>query len=293
MGRVGLDELETQVSSALAAGVHGQLPIVGFGELSIALALDGGDGPLVAKRMPSFTVDGFDLYVKLIDDYTAKLRSRGVGVTPTEVHGILRQDGRLQCYLVQPRLDSRILGDHLLRQAEPNAKHPVLLAIGETVVSSVDETVSVDAQVTNWGLTGDGLELVDVGTPMLWGSDGQPAMDMKPFLAMLPALTRRPVGSVMSSLMERWKTPEGVLLDALANLHREGLPEWVEPAAAAWSSQLGKRLDTEKAMKMWTDDKRLWPLLTRLKQGERRWRHLRGQPYDFFIQTTMGSSALK
>lgn len=284
-----LQELEDQVSEALAARDPGRLSVVGFGELSIALDLDGR----VAKRMPPFSVDGFDRYVSLIDRYVNRLGERGVTVTPTEVDGLLRDDGRIQAYLIQPRLESATLGDHLLRRADPTDDHPLLLAIGETVVAAVDEQVSLDAQVTNWGLTADGLELLDIGTPMLWTPDGQPEMDMTPFLAMIPAITRRPVGMLMTSLMERWKTPEGVLLDAVANLYREGLPEWAEPAAEAWGAIAGGPLDVDEARKMWAEDKRIWPFLTRLKQGERRWRELRRQPYDFFIQTTMGSAALK
>ena len=243
--------------------------------------------------MPPFAADQFDLYQGLVGEYLTRLRERGVAVTPTEVQGVVRPDGRIQAYLLQPRLESSTLGDQLLTRAEPAEDHPLLLAIGEAVTAAVDATVSLDAQVTNWALTADGLELLDVGTPMMWAADGSPTMDMGPFLTMLPAVSRLPIRSVMTSLMERWKTPEGVLLDALANLYREGLVEWVEPAAAAWSSAAETSLDIAAAEKMWREDKRIWPFITRLKLGERRWRQFRGQEYDFFIQTTMGAPSLK
>lgn len=288
--------LEATVSRALKDRDARSLPIVGFGELSVALAL-GKDR--VAKRMPPFSHDEFDRYRHLIDSYCTELASRGVDVIETEVLGIPRGD-QIVGYLVQPRLGAATLGDALLRDAStnnavPSADHPVLVAMGQAVVDAVDHRVSLDGQVTNWGFSRreNGQlhpQLLDVGTPMMWDVNGVPALDMSPFLAMIPAPTRPVMHVVMKRLMDRWKEPRGVLIDALANLYRDGMPEWAEPAAITWSSQLGEELDLDAAERAWREDQRLWPFITRLKRAERWLRQRREEPYEFFIQTTFGSA---
>lgn len=285
-----LAELEEAVVVALECGDTRSLPVVGFGELSVALAL--GENR-VAKRMPPFSSAEFDRYRSVVGDYCAQLEARGVDVVETDVFGVSRGDQTIG-YLVQPRLEAASLGESLLRSvATPVVDHPVLCSIGEAVGRAVDERVSIDAQVTNWSLTPDGFGelracLLDVGTPLMWDATGAPVLEIGPFLHMLPTPARRAMGSVMTSLMERWKDPEGVLVDALANLHREGLAAWVEPAATTWGRQLGVEFDLAVVEKAWTEDKRLWPLVTRLKRTERWWRRRRGEPYEFFIQTTFG-----
>lgn len=82
--------------------------------------------------------------------------------------------------------------------------------------------LSIDAQVTSFSWDGSGLTLVDVGTPFLWDENGKLRFDMKPFIRMLPAPTRRLAARELTKLVTRWNDPRRVGIDIVANLYREG-----------------------------------------------------------------------
>ncbi|MCP3909587.1 MAG: hypothetical protein GY713_01415 [Actinomycetia bacterium] len=83
--------------------------------------------------------------------------------------------------------------------------------------------------------------------------------DMDPFLVMIPAPLRAFVRRDMTKLVDRWRQPRRVALDLVANLYREGMDQWVEPALGA------------------------------LNRVERAWQTtVRRRPHDFFIHTTFG-----
>ncbi len=289
-----LAALEQRVHVALERRDLSDLCVVGFGELSVALgARPGPDGSptVVCKRMPPFRGEGFERYRRLVVSYIEALTARGVDITPTDVVGVTRSDEMTVGYLVQPMLDPSTIGAAVFRSASPETGHLLLQSIGSTVLAAIDDRVSLDAQVSNWSVTAHGVTMLDLGTPLMWDRSGSPLLDMQPFLPMLPLPVRRPMRSVMTALMDRWKEPEGVLLDVAANLMREGLEDWVEPAAAFWSQQLGCAVDIDAARAAYRQDQRLWPQLKRMQRIERRWRAMRGEHYDFFIHSTFGGQS--
>ncbi|MFT7645914.1 MAG: hypothetical protein ACI8Y4_000647 [Candidatus Poriferisodalaceae bacterium] len=288
---VDLEQLEAKVTGALTNRNVGDLAVLGFGELSVALKVEGPNGPVVAKRSPPFRSGEFTPYRDLVNRYTDELRAKGVPVADTTVRGLERADGSTIAYLMQPLLDASTIGGDVLRTIEPVEEHPLLLAIGEQVLPVVDGSISIDAQVTNWSWDGGAPTLIDVGTPFLWTSAGDLEMDMNPFIRMLPAPARPLVKREMNKLTQRWRTPSGVLNDAVGQLLREKLDEWAQPASATWSRQLVEAghepTSLEAATKAYADDLKLWPMLKRLQRVERRYCNLRNRPYDYFIQSSM------
>ncbi|MCP4962302.1 MAG: hypothetical protein GY925_23910, partial [Actinomycetia bacterium] len=180
--------LEAEVVAALEAQDPSSLPVLGFGELSVALAWPVDEPRFACKRTPPFTPAQFNQYQALVDDYVGTLREAGIGVIDTNVRSVESGD-RLIGYLVQPLLAKESLGNNVLAASDPDPDHPFLAALGQAI-ATVSDKLSIDAQVTNWSWDDTELTLLDVGTPFMWNDDGTSRIDMKPFLPMIPALLR-------------------------------------------------------------------------------------------------------
>ncbi len=287
-----LERLESSVSAAFRDRDHSQLNIIGFGELTVALGFPSQDPTHVCKRSGTMSSEQFESYESLVNRYTAGLAERGVSVVDTEVHSTDRGSDKV-AYLVQPLLDSATLGHNVLGSAKPDHEHPFLVALGERI-KLADDRLSIDAQVTNWAFDGSEMTLIDVGTPFMWDAAGRYEMDMRPSLAMLPAPVRSYVAKDLTKILARWRSQSGVASDVVANLYREGLDEWAEPAARALNIAIGpaEPVDIGHARKLYEDDLKLWPQLAKLKRVQRTWQsRVRRKPYEFFIQSTYVSSS--
>jgi hypothetical protein len=200
----------------------------------------------------------------------------------------LKRGDQLVAYLVQPILDADSLGHNVLKASEPDPDHPFLAALGQAL-QVVSPTLSVDAQVTNFSWDGSSLTLVDIGTPFLWDDDGTFRFDMKPFARMLPTPTRPLAIRELTKLVTRWNDPRRVGIDIVANLYREGIPEWVDPMVLALNRELAPvdPITAEEARAFYEEDVKIWPLLKRLQAVERWWQtSIRRRPYDWFIYSS-------
>ena len=288
-----LAALEAEVASALQTGDRSRLTVLGFGEVSVALGHPAQRPTHACKRTPPFTVQEFERYAALIEEYVTALRAAGIQVIDTEVRSVARDGSRI-AYVIQPMLSADSIGGAVLRNAEPDPDHPFLVALGDAI-QVASPRLSIDAQVTNWSWDGSSLTLLDVGTPFLWDDQGTMRFDMNPFLAMIPAPTRRVVKSELTTMIDRWQQPAGVALDIVANLLREGLDDWVDPTLIALNRTLGAARPIERAaaQDMYEEDLKTWPRLEKLKRIERAWRTtVRRQPYDFFVQSTYESNSI-
>lgn len=287
-----LAELDELVVAALAANDLSVLPVLGFGEISLALEWPADDPQFVCKRTPSFTHAQFDHYRDTVAHYLDQLRASDLRVVDTAVIPIERGD-RVQAYVVQPKLDSTTIGHEVLGSDQPDPDHPFLMALADAI-GVVTSQLSIDAQVTNFAFDGVEVTLIDVGTPFLWSDDGAMVLDMTPFTRMVPAPARRSVVRELTTAAERWRSPRGVALDVVANLHRQGLPEWIPPTIDAMNQRWDwpEPIHPSEARVFYEEDLATWPRLKRLQAMERWWqRSVRRRDYDFFIHSTFSSRA--
>lgn len=290
-----LTRLDDRVVDALARRDHSGLDIVGFGEISVALGWPQGRATHVCKRSPPFRPDEYERYAAVIARYIDRLSNAGIPVVETSVRGVER-DGRITGYLVQPMLDVDTLGDRILERSEPDPDHEFLAALGRAV-GLASPRLSVDGQASNWAWNGSTLTLIDIGTPFLWDEAGKPEFDMGPFLTMLPAPVRPLIRADLTKLLTRWQEPRGVALDAVANLHRAGLEQWIEPMLIALNRAVtdggGEPVTAAEARAAYDEDLKTWPRLKYLQRIERAWRtRVRRRPYDFFIQSSYENRTL-
>jgi hypothetical protein len=280
-----LETLEADVSHALATGDAARLRLLGHGEISLVLGWPP-DHPVVAcKRLPPFTdFSAFAQYRDVVLRYVDELRGRGVRVVDTELHHLIRDDGRVTGFHVQPLLPPDALAIEVLRSTPPSGRHPLLEAVVDTVARATTERVGLDAQLSNWmWLDGEPWQL-DLTTPFLLDEHRRPAFDLSPFLASLPAVVRPVVGREMTKLILRWTTARGSLLDLAANLVKEDLTGWLEPALAVINARVDPQVTKAEAERVHAQDRRLWPVLFRLQRAKRWWqRRVRHRPYEFLL----------
>jgi Family of unknown function (DUF6206) len=280
-----LEALEADVAHAVATDDTSGLRLVGHGEISLVLGWPPDDPVVACKRVPPFAnVAAFGSYRDVVLRYVDALRRGGARVVDTEVHHVVRRDGRVVGFHVQPLLPGDALATELLRETPASGGHPLLAAIVDTVQRVTTERVGIDAQLSNWMWLDDEPWQLDLTTPFLLDERGRPAFDLSPFLAPLPAVVRPIVRREMQKLILRWTTARGALVDLAANLLKEDLSDWVRPALDVINARVDPPVTRTEAERVHTQDRRLWPLLFHLEHLNRWWqRSVRQRPFEFLL----------
>ncbi len=211
----------------------GTLSVLGYGEISVALAVAELPG-LVCKRMSGFADDASAArYVGLVEDYLGRLGRAGVSVAATDVVTVARTGRAPVVYLVQPRLAADSLGNRLLRTADDATVTSALTAVLGVVArlsrhpGADGVEVALDGQLSNWSFPPEphaaAPVLIDVGTPFV-RRDGEHAMDREVLLAPVPpglrAYYRRK--RLVEAYLDDYFVPRTVAVDLLGNFHKEG-----------------------------------------------------------------------
>jgi len=287
-----LAKVEAAFQRALS-GDRSALQLLGFGELSVVVGWPADEPVVACKRLPVFPSSVvFEQYAAVVRAYVDEVRTRGVCIVPTEVISLPpRRDGTVVAYHAQPVLPAEAIGLAIARATPPSVDHPVLPAIVAAVVSAISDRVGVDAQMANWWWDGEQVHQLDLTTPFMVDEHGHVAFDMSPWLRIIPGPLRPVMRSEFTSLVQRWLTPRGALLDLVANLYKERLEGWVEPALHHINAAVTPAVTADQAHKVFRSDRRLFPLLLRVEKGYRGWtRWVRRRPYEFLLpeRTTYG-----
>jgi hypothetical protein len=280
-----LRALEDEVSLALAARDPGRLPLLGHGEISLVLGWPPDRPRVACKRLPPFRdAAAFGRYATVVRRYVDELRAGGVRVVETDLRHLVRPDGRVVGFHVQPVLPAGALGTAVLRSGDSAHGHPIVPAVTEAVVEVTHARLGVDAQMSNWAwIEGEPWQL-DLTTPFLLDERRRPAFDLTPFLAVLPAPVRPVVQRKMCTLMRRWTTARGALLDMAASLLKERLDAWVDPVLTEVNARVDAPISRSEAARVHASDRRLWPLLFRLERANRWWQlNVRRRPFEFLV----------
>lgn len=287
VGLVDLQQVEQRVRRAIDQRDASALELIGNGEFSLAIRWSEGASPLVLKRIPPFrTKQLADEYIDLTTAYVRALAAKGVSVVATSLQSMPRPDGSHVVYHVQPCLDSARIGAEVLRTSAPDPEHPLVAAVIAAVADVVEPRVGLDAQMANWFWDGTVAWLLDLSTPMLLDETQMVRFDVDGFLQEYPAPLRRIVLGEFRKLVPRYASPEGVLTDVLAMLIRERIEPWGSPVIEAARRLAGIELSWEAAQASYRADRRMFPLLFRVKQAQRLWMQRTGRSFDTLLPTS-------
>jgi len=286
VGQDELDALEAMVRRALSADDESGLRVLGYGEISLVLALEARAGRFACKRLPRFdSPESLDAYRRSFEAYLAALWDRGVEVIETELLSTPAEGGGAFGYCVQPMLDPQTLAPRVLERAGDAEGEALVERIFGQVAATVSAHLGLDAQLSNWALSGGSLLYLDVTTPLLRDDAGREQLDFRIFVASLPWLLRGAVRRfVAPGIAAHYHDRRTVLVDFIANLHKERLGRWI-PAALRQANRLVEEpITAEEARRYYAADARLWALLQKLRRLDRSWqRNVRGRPYPFLL----------
>ena len=280
-----LEALEREVAHALRSHDASGLRLLGHGEISIALGWPPDDPVTACKRLPPFrSLDQYRTYAALVERYVRSLEAGGVRVVDTELRYLVRADGRIIGFHVQPALPSDSLGTAILRQPEPETAHALIASVVDVVANATTGRLGIDSQLSNWSWRDGEPWQLDLTTPFMFDETGAPQLEMAPFLAILPAVIQPVVRRQMTDLMRRWASARGALADMAANAIKFGLDTWVGPIIEHVNARVDPPLTRHEAEKMYAEDRRLFPVLLRLERANRWWQErVRHRVYEFLL----------
>ncbi len=282
---VPLDEVEAAVRHALESGDDTGLRILGYGEISLVIGWPTERPVVACKRLPPFSSRfAAETYGERFTEYLDVLSARGVEPVPSSFH-IVASEAGVVAYVTQPVLEAATLGPEVLRRARPDPGHPLIAGIVEAVLGAVDSRTGLDAQVSNWALSDARLRYLDVTTPMCFGPDGRPTLDIGVFLAAYPWALRGVLGRfVAPGVIGAYRDARHVLVDLAANLHKEQLVAWVPSVVEAANARVSPPIDVEEVRRYYRSDARLWEAMLRLRRADRWWqRNVRRRNYPFLL----------
>jgi len=274
--------------SALDTDDHSSLTILGYGEISVAVGWPGDTPTWVVKRMPPFPDRAsFDHYRDLVTGYISHLRDAGVAILDTEVRPLPGPDDTWIGYLIQPVLDQSVLGPNVLRAADPAVGHPMIESIIESVMAATDGRTGIDAQITNWAWIDGRAVNLDVNTPFVFDTSGNPVLDLDMFIGALPWVVRATQRKAGPKIIARWAQPRWALTDLAMNLYKDHLEDWIPTVVAAANKRLEEPIDESTLKAQYDKEAKLWVKLHRLKKIDRWWqRNIRRRRYQYLVADT-------
>ncbi|MCE9621511.1 MAG: DUF6206 family protein [Actinomycetia bacterium] len=282
MSQIDFAQVEAAVAQAIRRRSTADLQLLGHGEISVVMAWPAGAPVAAVKRVPPFRdLARAQQYVTVCDDFFATLRAANVGIWPTTLHIHERPDGRAVVYHQQPIADITQLGSNVLRSAAPADSHPLLDAIVDAAARVCTRTLGFDCQLANWLWDGSTATQIDFTSPFaLTESRDDLLYDTHTFLQEYPVVVRPYLRKEFTSLLRRFTSAEGALADMVANMMKEGLDQWVDPAINTINSRLGINLSREKAQWMYDNDRKLLPTVLKIKKVQRWWLTHTGRNYE-------------
>ncbi len=282
MTSIDFGAIEAVIAKAIRQRSTADLQLLGHGEISVVLAWPQGAPVAAVKRVPPFrNVALAQQYIDVCADFFATLRRANVGIWPTTLHMHQRRDGRVVVYHQQPIADTTQLGSNVLRAAEPAETHPLLDAIVDAAGRVCSRTLGFDCQLANWLWDGSTATQIDFTSPFaLTDQRDELLYDSHTFLQEYPLVIRPYLHKEFTSLIRRFTTAEGALADMVANMMKEGLDQWVDPAINTINNRLGTSLHRERAQRMFDHDRKLLPSVLKLKKAQRWWLTHTGRRYE-------------
>jgi hypothetical protein len=282
---VDLEALDRAHLDALRRQRPDALPVVGYGEISLAFGWPPPRPTVVAKSLPPFAdPQRLHRYAALLDDYLAVLADRGVAVLPSAVRSVADGPQR-RAYVLQPWVAPDRIVPNVLATADDERAGSVCRELVTNVLRACDAHVGIDGQVSNWALDGARLHYLDVSTPMLRDASGTDRLDTGPFVAAVPWLVRWPVRRfVAPALLAPYHDPRRVLLDTAGNLLRERLAHRLPVLLEAANPYLDAPLTVAEVHRFYRGNARVWSTMQALRRADRAWqRHVRRRPYGFLL----------
>ncbi len=89
---------------------------------------------------------------------------------------------------------------------------------------------------------------------------------------------------LVDQILDQYHDPRCTLLDLAANLHKEGLQNWIPPLLELANQYVCTAITEEECTSYYRRDARMWSAFLFLRRLDRAWqRHIRRRPYPFLL----------
>jgi hypothetical protein len=273
--------------------------ILGFGEISSIFAIQGM-ADVAFKRMPIFqTIPEAQAYADMFHTYSRHLVDAGLKLPGQATAAVPSAGGGVALYIAQRQLPDRSFGHHLIHQAN---REFVLVLIRE-IVTLIDRVwafnaarrphleIALDGQLSNWVCLSDrpegGVLYVDTSTP-LFRIQGREQLNPEKLLKSAPGALRWILRRFfLDDVMNRYYSHRDVVIDLIANLHKEQRPDLIAPVTATinqCSRVLDQPIDAAAVDRYYRSDRVIWTLFLAFRRMDR-WlaRNLFRRRYEFIL----------
>ena len=302
-----------------------QIParVLGFGEISTVLQIGSGDqANLAYKRMPMFKdAAEAEAYEALYYDYLDILAQAGIDVVPGALVILPEHRGRVVAYIAQEKLTAGTICHQAIHALpRPEVRRLFLAILAETnkvfefnQAAAGQTAIGFDAQISNWAIVGFEpdqallpdpilLRYFDTSTPLI-RRQGVERLDPELFLRSAPSFLVWIIRLfLLQDVMNRYYDRRQVIVDIIANFHKEGRPELIPDLVSAANDYLAGQPDgevepLEGIEALWEfealtaaeidayykDDARTWRIYLAFRKIDRRLHHLLGKEYPYVL----------
>ena len=286
--------LESRIQQAQRERSVDGLKVFGFGEVSIAIGWPTNDPRFIAKRLiPMPDAELIEAPLRAIEAFVDQVHSRGGKVLPTETRRITRADGQHVGYVVQPIVPRDMLAETMLK-GEPEAFHPLLVAVRDFVVACGGDDVALDAQIPNFAWTDGEVWLLDVTSPASFDSAGRlvcSTLDLSKQL--VPAVLGPVLDKASRDIFKQYRGVRGALMQVVVFLHRVGADAWVGAAIETFNEVLEVPIDPQVVHERWEQNQKDFLRVKKLVQLQRAWQEkVRRRPFEYLITDSFSGEVL-
>jgi hypothetical protein len=265
--------------------------ILGYGEISSTFSL-AAIPDIAFKRMPPFAnIDQIAAYKSAVNKYCSLLSDVcGIRVSDYAFFEFFNCHREHILYVAQPQLDQETIGHNVLKSGNTYELEMMLDALLIRLIrlfrfneeNNQKESLGLDGQLSNWSFQLSEKEnpdpvYFDITTP-LYRVNGKEQLDTEIFLKSCPSFLVWLVRwQFLDEVLDRYHSLRMVLIDLIANFHKEGREDLIEDALLLINSTLvQENLDTmipslEKAEieSYYKNDAFIWALFLSFRRFDR------------------------
>jgi len=265
--------------------------ILGYGEISTTFSM--ASMPDVAfKRMPPFgNSEQISAYKKAVKKYCSLLTDVcGIRVSDYAFYEFFNCHEEHILYVAQPRLLQGTIGHNVLKSGTPRELETMVNAIMKRFIrlfkfnyeNRQNASLGLDGQLSNWSFQFSGENAADpvyfdITTP-LYRVNGKEQLDTGIFLKSCPSFLVWLVRwQFLDEVLDRYHDVRMILIDMVANFHKEGREDLIENAlslinATLEKENLDKKIQTlakSEIESYYKNDAFIWALFLSLRRFDR------------------------
>jgi len=265
--------------------------ILGYGEISTTFSL--ASMPEIAfKRMPPFeNIEQISAYKTSVKNYCSILEDVcGIRVSDFAFFEFFNCHKEHILYVAQPRLSLESIGNNVLKSGTRHELETMIDALLQPLIrlfrfndkNNQNASIGLDGQLSNWSfqLSGNSAPdpvYFDITTP-LYRLNGNEQLDTEIFLKSCPSFLVWLVRwQFLDEVLDRYHNLRMILIDLVANFHKEGREDLIEVALSMINSTLVKEnLDTKiqpleknEIDRYYKNDAFIWALFLSLRRFDR------------------------